>query len=250
MYPTVHRIQQLFPRGLKGIIFDCDGVLFDSRASNIQYYNLILGALGQPPMSPEDEDYTHMASVGQSLARIVPPALMPKLPEARKRIVYRRDILPLLEPEPGLMELLRWLRDAGFRRGICTNRTTTMEYVLDHFGMTELFFPVMTAARVRAKPHPEGLCATLDAWGLARDEVAFIGDTIADQETARMAGVCFWAYRSPALTARLHLDDFWALRRVLAEYGRGQCGRERGHMPGQGNGRGVGLGRVTPRAAR
>ena len=250
MYPTVHRIQQLFPRGLKGIIFDCDGVLFDSRASNIQYYNLILGALGQPPMSPEDEDYTHMASVGQSLARIVPPALMPKLPEARKRIVYRRDILPLLEPEPGLMELLRWLRDAGFRRGICTNRTTTMEYVLDHFGMTELFFPVMTASRVRAKPHPEGICATLDAWGLARDEVAFMGDTIADEETARMAGVCFWAYRSPALAARLHLDDFWSLRRVLAEYARLPCGQERGHMPGQGNGRGDGHGRVAPRAAR
>ena len=226
MYPTVHRLQQLFPRGLKGIIFDCDGVLFDSRASNIQYYNLILGALGQPPMSRQDEDYTHMASVGQSLARIVPPALMSRLPEARKRIVYRRDILPLLEPEPGLMELLRWLRGAGLRRGICTNRTTTMEYVLDHFGMTELFFPVMTASRVRAKPHPEGICATLNAWGLARDEVAFMGDTIADEETARMAVVCFWAYRSPSLSARLHLDDFWALRRVLAEYARQEHGQE------------------------
>lgn len=27
-----------FPEGIRGIVFDCDGVLFDSRASNIHYY--------------------------------------------------------------------------------------------------------------------------------------------------------------------------------------------------------------------
>ena len=34
--------------GLKGIIFDCDGVLFDSRDVNIKYYNMIKDALGLP----------------------------------------------------------------------------------------------------------------------------------------------------------------------------------------------------------
>ncbi len=60
-----------------------------------------------------------------------------------------------------------------------------------------------------------------------------MGDTIADEETARMAGVCFWAYRSPSLTARLHLDDFWTLRRVLAEYQRQENGRQGGQSAGR-----------------
>ncbi len=29
----------LFPRGLGGVIFDCDGVMINSRAANEQFYN-------------------------------------------------------------------------------------------------------------------------------------------------------------------------------------------------------------------
>ena len=48
---------RLFPHGLAGVIFDCDGVLLDSRESNSIFYNRVLAVFGLPPMTPEQEKY-------------------------------------------------------------------------------------------------------------------------------------------------------------------------------------------------
>jgi phosphoglycolate phosphatase len=38
---------------LRVIIFDCDGVMFDSRQANINFYNHLLARFDQPPMDPK-----------------------------------------------------------------------------------------------------------------------------------------------------------------------------------------------------
>ena len=63
---------RLFPHGLTGIIFDCDGVMIDSRAANAIFYNKVLAALGLPPLTPEQDAYTFMATARQALEYIVP----------------------------------------------------------------------------------------------------------------------------------------------------------------------------------
>src|SRR5579871_1759000 len=40
---------------LELVIFDADGVLFDSGDSNTAYYNAIFRQLGEPPLSAEEE---------------------------------------------------------------------------------------------------------------------------------------------------------------------------------------------------
>ena len=35
---------------INGIIFDCDGVLFESRKANLAYYNAVLSQFGEPPV--------------------------------------------------------------------------------------------------------------------------------------------------------------------------------------------------------
>ena len=54
MPTTAGRTRRIDLRLIRGVVFDCDGVLFDSRDVNRHYYNHILGALGLEPMSPED----------------------------------------------------------------------------------------------------------------------------------------------------------------------------------------------------
>ena len=123
----------LFPDGLRGLVFDVDGVLFDSRASNTAYYNLIREALHLPPMTGEEEEYCHMASTRESLDHIIPPRLREEAREACLRISYRERILPLLAPEPGLPDALRRLRQWGIRMAICTNRSDSVADLLRHF---------------------------------------------------------------------------------------------------------------------
>ena len=45
----------LFSHGLGGVIFDCDGVMINSRAANDEFYNRVLAYFGLPPLTPEQE---------------------------------------------------------------------------------------------------------------------------------------------------------------------------------------------------
>jgi phosphoglycolate phosphatase-like HAD superfamily hydrolase len=40
---------------LELVIFDADGVLFESAESNTAYYNAIFAAIGEPPLSADEE---------------------------------------------------------------------------------------------------------------------------------------------------------------------------------------------------
>lgn len=204
------------PRPLRGIIFDCDGVILDSRAANERYYNLILEALGLPPMTPEQEAYTYMATVHQSLEHIVPRHMQHNISEVHKKNVnYQRDILPLIRLEPGLTEFLRWVQGMGIRMAIHTNRFSGMPAVLDAFDLYAYFEPVVTAAMVRPKPDPEGTLHILECWNMTRRDVLFVGDSLNDALAARAGGVSFAAYRNPALDATVKVDSFASLADAL-----------------------------------
>ena len=195
---------------LRGIIFDIDGVIFDSRAANIGYYNSILAAMNICPMSAADELYCQMATAQQAIERIVPPAYRARANEIRESRKYANHVLPKLSLEAGLLEALTYLREMQVHCGICTNRFDGVEYLLHYFGLDRYFTALKTAKNCNPKPDPQGLIEIQKEWGLHPSEVAFIGDTPADEIAARRAGVVFMAFRSPELKADLHLSDFFS----------------------------------------
>lgn len=197
---------------IRGVVFDCDGVLFDSREVNRHYYNHIRLALGLEPMSREEEDYAFMHTVDASLARLIPPELRAAAAEVQGHMTYN-DFIERMIPEPGLFELVEALDRLGVRMAVNTNRKNSMEMVLERFGLTRFFDPVMTAAKVaRPKPDPEGLRRIVEAWGVGAHAMSYLGDSAVDQETTVRAGVPFWAYRNRELAAQLHVDSFHELR--------------------------------------
>ncbi len=203
-----------FLSGVVGIVFDCDGVMFDSMEANRRYYNLVLEGLGLGPMDRDQERYVHAHMVRDSIARIVPPERVREAEEIRKSIDYRK-VLPFLRPESGLYSLLSMLSAVGIRCAVYTNRTTTMDLVLEMFALRRYFHPVVTASTVQAKPHPEGMHKILEHWGAKPHQIAYIGDSEVDAVTAEASGVPFWSYKNEMLTAGMHLHDFWSLRRCL-----------------------------------
>jgi HAD superfamily hydrolase (TIGR01509 family) len=212
---TPTAVERLIGR-TQGFIFDCDGVLLDSVAANEKFYNLFRERFGLPSMSPEETAFVHAHTVKQSLAHILPPERLDEGLAMMKSFNYR-EVLPYLRLEPGVLDLVSALRRWGFFLAINTNRSTTMDLVLDRFGLRPFFRPVITSITVaNPKPHPESLYRILGEWGVAADETIYIGDSSVDEQTAHGAGVPFWAYRNRSLHAALYVDDFGHLRSCLA----------------------------------
>ena len=194
---------------LKLVIFDCDGVLFDSMEANRRYYNDLRLHCGLPPMDGDELQYVHTHHVMDSVRH-----LFRHHPEAyEKAEAYRRQLdytpyLRFMVMEPDLLAFLAFLRPAR-KTAISTNRTTTMASVLRLFQLEAAFDKVVTAMDVRQpKPHPEALRVILAALGCAVDEAVYIGDSTLDQEHAVGAGMRFVAFRNPDLAADFHVRSF------------------------------------------
>ena len=194
---------------LHGVVFDIDGVIFDSKEANTGYYNQILAELGLPPMSEKDVEYCHMATGKQALERIVPKYLQAhELKEAQQAIPYFEFVVSKLELEKGLVETLNWLKNREIQLGICTNRLTRVPELLEHFGIAHFFSSIKTASNAEPKPSPQGLLDTLTEWSLSPLQAVFIGDTIADQMAAHQANMVFWAFGNPDLEADEHFSAY------------------------------------------
>ncbi len=203
-------------QGVRGIIFDCDGVLIDSLRANAFYYNSYKAHFGLSPMSAEEENYVHTHQVWESLGHILPAKCYDEACQLRARYDYR-EVIPHIRMEDGLLEFLQFGRGEKMPMGIATSRTDTMDLVLSHLQLTNFFFPVITSFKVRhPKPNPESIHAVLDAWTLSLDEVVFIGDSKVDEDTAINAGVRFWAFKNLALqSAEIFIPDFWTLHNAM-----------------------------------
>ncbi|SHN55334.1 HAD family hydrolase [Desulfovibrio litoralis] len=211
-------IYKLYPENIQGIIFDCDGVLFDSKDSNIMFYNRVLEELGLKPLTEEEESYAHMVSSPEAFNKFVPESLFPKLEAAVIAVDYRKNIVPLLKPMSDVYDFLELLSAYKIKMGVSTNRSNSVDLLLERHKMARYFSPIMTIDRAEPKPSPEPLKKIITEWGFAPKEVALIGDTAADQGAAFASGVPFWAFDNKTLDAVLHTPSFAVLHNALDRY--------------------------------
>lgn len=207
--------EEEFAEGIKGLILDCDGVLFDSKEANTAYYNHIRFAVQLPPMSEDEAAYSHMASTEEALERMIPEELKEQARLAREDTRYHDTFMALMQPASHVYAFLKIMKNRGVPMALCTNRSDSVLDVLAHFGMESFFAPVMTITHARPKPDPEGLTEIVRIWGAAPGTLAFLGDSLVDQQAAAAAGIPFWSFASPDLNARLHVTNFKELTEIM-----------------------------------
>ncbi len=202
--------------GIKAVIFDCDGVMFDTAEANRLYYNKVLNQFKKPPLSDEQFYKVHMFTVKQALEYLFPE--MHSLDEVYH---FMKDqgyyqFIPHMKMEPMLKTFLDALKAKGYVRAIATNRTDTMPAVLKAHGLSSGFDMVVTAADVEhAKPDPDQLLKIQAAYHLKSDEMMFVGDSQFDQMAAKKAGALFVAFRNKALEADYHCDSMEEVANIL-----------------------------------
>ncbi len=196
---------------IKLIVFDCDGVMFDSKESNIRYYNDTLALFGHPPMSKEEETYSHMATVEEALRHIFRNYTQ-ELQEIRDAIKTRLnydDYARYMKLEPDLPEFLALASKKNYKLAISTNRGSTMIPLLEKHNLREYFLVVMTSISAkRPKPAPDGLLEILQKLECTPEETFFIGDSILDKMQASACGVELIAFKNKELEAKHHIRSF------------------------------------------
>ena len=200
---------------IQAVVFDCDGVLFDTEAANRVYYSRILQHFGQPGVTDEQFTFIHMHTVADSIKYLFPDAdLRTEAHEFRKSMDYG-SYLQYLVMEPHLIALLEKLRPR-IKTAIATNRSDTMDRLLAEFRLDGYFDLVVTASDVeRPKPHPDVLLKVLDFFALSSDRTIYVGDSKLDELAAEAAGIPLVAYRNRDLSADFHIDTLKDLEALL-----------------------------------
>lgn len=183
---------------VQGIIYDCDGVLFESREANLAYYNAVLQTLGAPPVNGADTAKVHICHTAASpevFAALLGESRVAAAMEVANSLDYRHFI-PAMIPEPELVATLATLSRV-LPLAVATNRGRSIVDILDHFSLGGYFRAVVTSRDVaRPKPAPDMLLLAAEQLQLAPRDLVFVGDSELDRLAAKAAGIRFVGYRS------------------------------------------------------
>jgi phosphoglycolate phosphatase len=177
-------------------LFDIDGTLLDSALDICGAVEFVLAQ--QPPARDCSFEYLK-GFIGRHLIDLFVEVYPGCTAERVDTLIqqYRTNYLSRghkqTKPYPGVAEALAAL---GGRKSTATTKgSPTTRAVLDQFGLLQYFDHVQGTDGFPAKPAPDVLLAALTALGAAPGDCLFVGDSPADMEAGRRAGVRTCAVR-------------------------------------------------------
>ena len=204
---------------IRCVIYDCDGVLFDSLEANTKLYNDLCTRVGRGSLREEELRYVHTHTVFEALHFIFgqKDEMEKKALELlRLKQIDLREYVVYLKMEPHLLQTLEKLKEKGILRVINTNRTTSMKYIMEKYDLWQYFEMVVTALDVKnPKPNPESIEKIIQELNLNKEEAVFVGDSDVDQQTAESSGVRFIAYKNREIANDLFIDDHFDLLKIV-----------------------------------
>lgn len=183
----------------RGILFDLDGTLVDSLPDIIDSFLHGFSHVGLAPPSHAEV----RALIGQPLdlmyTRFAPehvPALCAAYREHYPLNFHRRS-----RPFPGVVQVLRTLRERGYMLAVATTKRGDMaRRFVDAMGLGDVLHHVQGTDGFPHKPAPDVLYRALDAMGTAG--LWMVGDTTLDLRAGQAAGL-----RTYAVTWGTHSEE-------------------------------------------
>lgn len=190
----------------KAVIFDLDGTLVDSLADLSDSVNLMLESYGFP--THEMEQYRYFVGNGSKklMERTLPrdkAASAEFVEEAlvKYKAIYKERLLEKTRPYNGVRELLAELKSRGIPLAVCTNKHNDAALTIVKILFAPGTFEEVLGDRpgFPKKPNPATPLEIVSHLGVKPDEVAYLGDTSVDMETAVHAGFLpvgvLWGFR-------------------------------------------------------
>lgn len=180
----------LDPARVLGLVLDLDGTLIDSYAPIASSVNHARAAFGMPTLSLDDV----RARVGHGLESLMQEVVGEGNAAEGVRLFreeYARVFADGTTAIEGAVDVLRLLRERGFRLSVASNKPARFgEPILERLGMRAYLDAVEGPDRVGStKPDPAMVRACLGAMGIEAERAAYVGDMVLDVETAAKARI-------------------------------------------------------------
>jgi phosphoglycolate phosphatase len=179
--------------GLKGVLFDLDGTLIDSKRDIAAAANAARAHFGMPPLPVSDV----LPFIGFGIRRLIEGVLETqdgaRIDEGLAAALryYGSHLGEYTTVFDGALGLLQALKARGIACGVVSNKPHDLTVrTLSILKMEGYFAAALGEGAVKnKKPHPEPVLEVLRLMGVEPDNAVFIGDSAVDVECARNAGM-------------------------------------------------------------
>ncbi len=172
------------------IIFDMDGTLIDSSEDITISVNFVRENFGLPPLAKDD--IVDIINGDRSKLAYGLYGVKDYTPEHRKLFEshYFEQCVKNTYLYDGVLELLEYLHDNGFKLSVATNAYTKFaERMLSHLGVDRYFSNIVGACKVgKAKPDPDMIFHIIEQTPSV-ERVVMVGDNHTDVYAALNANV-------------------------------------------------------------
>lgn len=194
------------------VLFDFDGVIADTEESNGRYLEKALKEYGIT-LTKEDRQRligtSDKAFLQTILKRGPVPVSQEELENTRRRIgnTYENSDI---QPMPGLVPMIYFLREKGVKTAIATSTSTRLIIIaLNRMGMTSLFDTIVCGDMcTESKPHPQIYQRAMEYLGANPEECVVIEDSTAGIAAGKRAGIYVIAYGGSGVKQDIHEADF------------------------------------------
>lgn len=199
---------------LKAVLFDMDGVLFDSMKNHAKAWNKAMSMYGMN--LSEEEAYMHEGRTGASTINIVcmrERGCNADEEEIKKIYQTKSDIfntLPKAEPMPGAYTLLRNIKESGLQPVLVTGsgQLSLIDNLNHHFpGIFQKEFMVTAFDVKYGKPNPEPYLMGLKKAGIAPNEAVVVENAPLGVKAGVAAGIFTIAVNTGPLPDSALLDE-------------------------------------------
>lgn len=193
---------------IKAIIFDFDYTLGDSTSGIVLCVNYALEQLGLDKKGTEEIRKTVGLSLKDTYRALTMRQSEEEAVQFSTHFKEKADFVMVENTAlyHGVKDLLQKLRQEGYQIGIVTTKFRfRIVQILEKFQAADLVDLIVGAEDVKIeKPSPEGLLWAIDKFGLTKQEVLYVGDSLVDAQTAENAQVNF----AGVLTGTTTTEDF------------------------------------------